>query len=435
VLLVLVMVAAFALAGCGGPAATDTVTVLGSWTGDEQSGFLAMARGFEQKYGIHVDYTGTRDASAVLASDLKDGHPPDLAVLATPGELRQDAAAGTLLPIDAALSSKGLTSQYGPGWLKLMQATGRSGASHYYAVIVKAALKSVIWYDPRNLPASDLALLTSSHLTWKQLTGLANGLAAGGTTPWCMGLEDSSSSGWPGTDWIEDILLHQSGPQVYDRWVAGTLPWTSPPVVQAWQEFGQIANTPGSVRGGTGAELLTNYGQAGQPLFGSPPGCYLDHEASFIPAFYAQDRLGLSGTHPRAGTDFRFIPFPALTAAGQGAEEVAGDLLGMFRDTPAARELIGYLTTPRAQEAWISQPGSGAISVNRLIPLGDYPDPVSRNLANNLTHAVGIRFDASDSMPQVMQNAFYAAVLEYLDSPGQLNVILHGLDQVRKSAY
>ena len=206
------MVAAFALPGCGGPAATDTVTVLGTWTGDEQSGFLAMARGFEQKYGIHVDYTGTRDARAVLASDLKDGNPPDLAVLATPGDLRQDAAAGTLVPIDAALSSAGLTSQYGPGWLKLMQATGPSGASHYYAVIVKAALKSVIWYDPRNLPASDLALLTSSHLTWEQLMGLANGLAAGGTTPWCMGLEDSSNSGWPGTDWIEDILLHRVRP-------------------------------------------------------------------------------------------------------------------------------------------------------------------------------------------------------------------------------
>lgn len=430
------LVAALALPGCGGPAAAGTVTVLGSWTGDEQSGFLAMIRGFEQKYGVRVDYTGTRDASAVLASDLKDGNPPDLAVLATPGELRQDAAAGTLVSLDTALSSAGLTSQYGPGWRKLMRAAGPSGTSHYYAVIVKAALKSVIWYDPRNLPASDLAQLTAPHLTWAQLMRLTGGMVAGSTTPWCMGLEDSSSSGWPGTDWIEDILLHQSGPQVYDQWVAGTLPWTSPLVVRAWQVFGQIANTPGQVRGGTEAELLTSYGQAGQPLFSSPPGCYLDHEASFITAFYTQAKLSLpgSGVHPRPGTDFRFIPFPALAAAGQGAEEVAGDLLGMFRDTTAARELIAYLTTPQAQEAWIRRPGSGAISVNRLVPLGDYPDSVSRNLADTLSRATNVRFDASDSMPEVMQNAFYGAVLRYLDSPGQLNVILRGLDQVRKSA-
>jgi alpha-glucoside transport system substrate-binding protein len=67
--------------------------------------------------------------------------------------------------------------------------------------------------------------------------------------------------------------------------------------------------------------------------------------------------------------------------------------------------------------------------------LTGYPDPVSRDLAETLSHAADVRFDASDSMPQVLQNAFYSAVLEYLDSPGQLNVILHGLDQVRKAAY
>jgi alpha-glucoside transport system substrate-binding protein len=436
VLFALMLLAGCALCGCGSPAATGVVTVLGSWTGDEQAGFLAMVRGFERKYGIRVDYTGTRAASAVLASDLKDGSPPDLAVLARPGELGQYAADGSLLPIDRAVGSAGLAGQYGPGWLRLMQAQGPSGARHYYAIIVKAALKSVIWYDPRKLPARDLALLTSPRLTWAQLTALAGSLAKDGTAPWCMGLEDSSSSGWPGTDWIEDILLHQSGPAVYDSWVAGTLPWESAPVVQAWQAFGQIANAPGKVRGGTEAELLTNYGQAGQPMFAGPPGCYLDHEGSFITGFYTQDRLGSpgSGAHPRPGTDFRFVPFPALAAAGQGTEEVAGDLLGMFHDTPAARELIAYLTTPQAQEAWIRLPGSGAISANRLVPLADYPDPVSRDLAGNLTSAADVRFDASDSMPEVMQSAFYGAVLEYLDSPGQLNVILRGLDRVRKAA-
>jgi alpha-glucoside transport system substrate-binding protein len=438
------LVAALALAGCGDPAGAatgTTVTVLGTWTGDEQSGFEAMVSGFEQKYGIRVDYTGTRDSSAVLTSDLEDGNPPDLAVLSTPGQLSQYAAAGTLIPLDDALASARLASQYGPGWLRLMQEAGPAGARHYYAIIVKAALKSVIWYDPRQLPASDLAVLTSPHLTWGQLMGLSSSLAAGGTTPWCIGMEDSSSSGWPGTDWIEDILLHQSGPAAYDRWIAGTLPWTSAPVEQAWRTFGQIANTPGMVHGGTRAELLTNYGLAGQPMFDSPPGCYLDHEGSFITAFYTQDTLGSAGpdshpaAHPQPGTDFRFVPFPALTPAGQGTEEVAGDLLGMFRDTPAARKLIAYLTTPRAQEAWISRPGSGAISVNNLVPLRDYPDPVSRALANNLTHARDVEFDASDSMPQVMENAFYSAVLEYLDRPSQLNAILSGLDQVQKAAY
>ena len=125
----------------------------------------------------------------------------------------------------------------------------------------------------------------------------------------------------------------------------------------------------------------------------------------------------------------------ALSDADLAAWQSFRSLLGMFRDAPAARKLIAYLTTPEAQEAWIKRPGSGAISVNRLVPLGDYPDPVSRELARDLITARSVRFDASDSMPQVMESAFNNAVLEYLDSPVQLEVILRGLDQVRKVAY
>ena len=77
-MLALALLAALGLAACASPArGQPVVTVLGSWTGAEQSGFLAMLGGFEKKVrDLRLDYTGTRDADAVLASDLKDGHPP-----------------------------------------------------------------------------------------------------------------------------------------------------------------------------------------------------------------------------------------------------------------------------------------------------------------------------------------------------------------------
>ena len=225
--------------------------------------------------------------------------------------------------------------------------------------------------------------------------------------------------------------------QVYDEWVAGTLPWTSAPITQAWQAFGQVAARAGHVYGGTPSELATAFGTVGQSMFTSPPGCYLDHEGSFITGFYALDTLGpsRSGRHPQPGRGFNFIPFPALTSTDRNNIEVAGDLLGMFHDTPAAEKFIAYLTTPEAQEAWISLPGSGAISANKDVPVTNYPDPVSRDIAKTLTQAANVRFDGSDSMPLTMETAFYNAVLEYLDNPGQLHAILQGLDHVRKAAY
>lgn len=265
---VIVLLLAPGLAGCGHqPGGARIVTVLGPWTGTERAGFLAMMRGFERNTGIQVDYTGTRDADAVLASDVKNGDLPDLAVLATRGELSQLAAAGRLMPLEGALDLKTMTRQYGPGWLRLMQATGPAGQRHYYAIIIKATLKSLIWYDPASFPASDSRKLTSPGLTWTKLMSLTTSLRAAGETPWCAGMADGSRSGWPGTDWIEDIVLHQAGPAVYDRWAAGALPWTSAPIAAAWRTFGQVAASAGAVHGGTEAELATSYGVAGQPMF------------------------------------------------------------------------------------------------------------------------------------------------------------------------
>jgi len=107
----------------------------------------------------------------------------------------------------------------------------------------------------------------------------------------------------------------------------------------------------------------------------------------------------------------------------------------MFHDTPATRKLVAYLTTPQAQRAWISRRSSGALTVNRRVPLSAYPDDVSRALARILIRATSIHFDASNSMPQAMENAFDNAVLQYLDSPGRLGVILRGLDQIRTTVY
>lgn len=442
VLGVFVLIFALGLAGCGHqPGGETVVTVLGPWTGSERAGFLAMMRGFERNTGIQVDYTGTRDADAVLASDLKNDDLPDLAILATRGELSQLAAAGSLVPLGGALDLKTMARQYGPGWLRLMQATGPAGQRHYYAVIIKATLKSLIWYDPASFPATDLRPLSSPALTWAKLESLTNSLSAAGKTPWCAGMADGSRSGWPGTDWIEDIVLHQSGPAVYDRWAAGALPWTSAPIVRAWRMFGRVAASAGAVHGGTEAELATSYGVAARPMFEYPPGCYLDHEGSFIVGFYPADLPNAPETaygrpaRPRPGADFRFISFPPITAASRGADEVSADLAGMFHDTPAARKLVAYLTTPQAQRAWISRPGSGALTVNQQVPLSAYPDGVSRALAKILIHATSIHFDASNSMPQIMEDAFDNAVLQYLDNPARLGVILRGLDQIRLAAY
>ena len=182
------------------------------------------------------------------------------------------------------------------------------------------------------------------------------------------------------------------------------------------------------VYGGPTTELTLNFGNGGDQLFADPPGCYLHHQASFITDFFVQNNPNLKPVE-----DFDFFGFPDINPQYSGAVEAAGDLFGMFNDTPQARALMKYLVTPEAQAIWVQR--GGALSPNQQVPLDTYPDPLSRKAAEILTSAEIVRFDASDLMPQAMNNAFLRGILDYVQNPGNLDSILTNLDNVQRESY
>jgi alpha-glucoside transport system substrate-binding protein len=419
------------LTSCSHRASPVTIlTIQGPWTGAEQKDFDQVINFFNNHHhGIHASYKGYRDIGQVLQSEVQNGDAPDLADLSSPEAVAYYASQGDIYPLDKVLNSREITQSYSPQWLQLDMA----GTHYIYAVTVKADVKSIIWYDPQRLP--------EPPATWDQLLAFGQQQARGGTAPWCLGVADTTASGWPGTDWIADILLHQSGELAYQKWTDGTLQWTSSQVRDAWQTWGEIV-APGQVYGGSISSLVTDYNNAGAPMFDLRPGCDLDHEGSFIMADYELDSLP-GGGHPQPGTNFDFFQFPEIGPAGSTAVQVSADFMSMFRNSPQAREFIRFLATKQAQEIWPEIAGGGAFSVDQKVPPSIYKNPasgktdqVSAGIAAILaSHSNTLCFDAADLMPEAMQTAFYLGVLEYLQNPNQLTAILQGLDNVRIGAY
>lgn len=387
--------------------AKGTVTVLASWTGAEEDDFRKVLQAFTDKTGIAFDYRGTRALDQVLTSDVQRGTPPDVAVLPNPGSLAGYVRQGKLKPLGDVLGEQPTGS-----W----QTLEKVGTQQQYGVAVKADLKSAVWYATANLPGPKPA-------TWAELLALSGKLTADGRTPWCLGLGAPPTSGWPGTDWIEDILLHTAGPEFYQDWAAGKVEWTAPEIRKAWTDWGALVTPAGAVRGGAAAALLTDFVDAGRPLFTTPPGCLLEHQASFIMGGYRAPRA--DGTAPEPARDFDFFRFP-----GPQVAEVSADLAGMFTGTPQARELMKFLASDEAQRIWPGVHRGNVFSVSKTVT-GVYDDDVSRRVAQTLTEGQ-LCFDASDLMPATMTDAFYRAVLEYVNNPGRLPDLLGQLETVRR---
>jgi alpha-glucoside transport system substrate-binding protein len=390
----------------------QTVKIIATWSGDEQKAFLAMVAPWEQKTGAKVSYTGTRDINTILATGVASGVLPDLAGLPGPGQMNEYYKAGALKTLDDVLD----LDAYKADTAKALVDLGTTSDGKIGGVFIKAAVKGLIWYNPK---LHDYA--SAPPATWDDLTSQATANKGAAQSIWCVGLESGAASGWPGTDWIEDFVLRTAGPQVYNDWAAGKVTFSDPKIKNAFTLFGDVIK---NAYGGAATVNTTAFQSGGDPLFANPPGCEFHHQASFI--------TGLGAFKPlKAGTDYNFFPFPDIDTQYAGAVEGAADLFGMFHDTPAAKSLMAYLVTPEAQDIWVKI--GGALSANNKAV--DYPDDIAKRSADLLNNAKIFVFDASDLMPNALQSAFLTGIVDYVKDPTKLDSILANLDSIQKTAY
>ncbi|MFF7730590.1 extracellular solute-binding protein [Streptomyces sp. NPDC008001] len=384
------------------------ISVLASWTDAEEARFRAVLAAYMAEYHVKVDYQGTTALREVLLSRLDAGNPPDVAILPSLGEVRSYVASKTP-PRELTPVLKGTLGKYGPLWAPRFGDKG----DEVYAVAVKADLKSIVWYDPARGRAP-------------------SALAARGGGQWCAGMGGDATSGWPGTDWIEDILLQQNGTEAYERWARGELPWSEGAVPRAWEAFGAVFT-----REPAAAALKDDFGQE---IFTSDQ-CTLQHQASFIRDARYTGRAAFAPTRE---------VLPGI-ARGPAASEVSADFATLFAKkggrAGAAEALMRFLTTKEAQKVWAGavppEEKDRKITTNPGRPFfvtadAPRPDPRTERVNAAINAALDSRqpkcLDASDVMPLRMRFAFQHGVLDYLSDPGpeKQRQVLAYLESVRK---
>lgn len=405
----------WALSACaGGGLGNDRppadITILGTITGQGSQEIEAILAPFTEATGFTVDYQGTDAFTTILPLDLAAGHSPDLALFPQPGLMADLAQEGHLIPLNQVVDSNDLEAALGENWLALGKLQGEA-----YGLPLRVYLKGLVWYRPDQFATQGYTVPT----TWDELQALTNHMIADGQTPWCLGLESGEATGWVATDWIEDIVLRQSGPEIYDRWVHHDLPFTDPAIKQAFETFGTIALNPQAVRGGRVGVLGTPFGDSPLPLFRDPPGCYLHDQSNFITAFFPP-KVNLD-------EDVAFFPLPPMDPQAPPTILVGAVQLGVLRDSPAVRALVNYLLTPEPHQLWASF--GGHLSPFAAVDGDAYGDAPARAEVALLKQAQVIRFDASDAMPAAVgTGSFWEGAVDYL-SGVDLDTVLREIDR------
>ncbi|HVB59602.1 MAG TPA: ABC transporter substrate-binding protein [Ktedonobacteraceae bacterium] len=419
--------AAALLAACTGesagsnsaPTVTNTVDVLNVWTGEEQASFQAVVTPFESQNNIKVSIETTRDLDAVLTSRIRSNNPPGIAVLPNPAKMQQLASQHQLVPLNSMLDMSTITASYASGWINLGTYKGSM-----YALFYKAANKGTIWYSPKRFHAIGAQV----PATWQDLLALSTTLANTGKYPWSMGASSGSTSGWPAADWLAEIYLNQSGPDMYSKWYNHQIPWTDASIKSAFQAFGQIVGGKHYIKGAPLAILATGFQDASYLPFNTPPDAYMYYLGDFTEGF-------ITGQfpHARPGTDFNFFPFPTINARYQNAVTAGADVIVALKNTTAVQKLVQYLATPEAQTIWVRR--GGFTATNKNVNLSAYPNPVAANSAKMLASASIFAFGADDLMPPAVENAFWQGMLTFIEDQSMLDSILDQIESTAQQAY
>jgi alpha-glucoside transport system substrate-binding protein len=391
-----------AIALVAGAAQAEQLTVFGPWLSPEAEIVTEILRVFTERTGHEVSYVGSDSFEQQIVVDTEAGSAPNIAIFPQPGLAADMARRGFLTPLKPEVSDW-VKENYAAGqsWVDLASFAGPDGKHDLYGMFFRVDLKSLVWYSPENFEDAGYEIPT----TMEDLKALTDQIVADGGTPWCIGLGSGGATGWPATDWVEDMMLRTQPPEVYDAWVSNELPFNSPEVIGAIEEFGWFARNDAYVAGGAGAVASTDFRDSPKGLFSSPPQCYMHRQASFIPAFFPE------GT--QVGVDADFFYFPAFANKDLGAPVLgAGTLVAITNETDAAHELVAFLQEPEAHEIWMSK--GGFLTPHKGVDTSKFVDDTSRRLNEILLGATTFRFDGSDLMPGgVGAGSFWTGMVDY----------------------
>lgn len=364
-----------------------TVSVYTSIVAPEDKAHKDSYKLFTQCTGAEVKYEGSKEFEAQLVVRVRSGNPPDIAYLPQPGLLNTLVKdTGKVLEAPDTVAAN-VDKWWGEDWKGYGTVDGK-----FYAAPLGANVKSFVWYSPKMFQDKGWTIPT----TWDEMTALSDKIAASGMKPWCAGIGSGEATGWVVTDWLEDALLRDVGPDVYDQWVKHEIPFNDPQIVSSLDRVGGILKNDKYVNAGIGdveSIATTTFQDGGLPV--AKGECAMHRQASFYASFWPE------GTKVAEDGDVFAFYLPPTNEANGKPVLGGGEFVAAFENRPEVQAFQTYLASDTwANEKGKASPLGGWVSANTGLDVANLVSPIDQLSAKTFQDPEAVfRFDGSDLMP------------------------------------
>jgi alpha-glucoside transport system substrate-binding protein len=417
ILAVTALVTVSALAGCGGGSGSGkddkSVTIWSSIDQPVQDGLNKTLTAEAKAKGITVKWQKVENINQLIMQKIQANDTPDIAFIPQPGVVGDIVKRNKAFALDNVVDKSALEKSMIPGTLDAGTVNGK-----LYGLLVSANVKSLVFYPKKAWATAKYTPPT----TIDGLNQLTDQIKSDGNTPWCMGIESDTATGWPATDWFEDLIMRVGSPDDYKNWVTHKTKFDSDVVKKAADEFSKLMFTDGNVLGGRKAIASTNFGTAGNPMFKAPkPGCWMYKQGSFITGFFPKNIV--SSLDDNVGV----FGFPPATEGGDNPVLGGGDMATMLDDSQSTKDVMKMLS---ATDIGNDAAGSSSfISPHKDFDVSKYPNEVTRQVAGVAYKSTEFLFDGSDQMPgEVGAGTFWKDMTAWISGQEDLGTALKNID-------
>ena len=402
--------------GASGAGQTGTadgiVKIEGPLIGNDAKLLEQSWAGWEKTNHIKIEYSGSSNFQEQIGGEAQQGNPPDLAIFEQPGLINDLAKLGYIQKLPSNVKST-VDSTFPSQWVNYTTV----GSTDYAAPLL-AKLDGWVFYSPAAFDKLNLKIPTN----WSQLLTLTEYLRANsGQAPWCEGFASDASSGAAGESWINDLVLREDGPTVYDEWAAHKVLFTDPAIEKAFNDAAEILQNRDWVNAGFGGVASINTTTTAQVASALESGkCLMTMQSSSFLDDLQTTSKGVETVGPQQNI-WAFI-LPPINS-GSTPFTVTGDFVAAFSNDSDTVKVQNYL----ASAAWATSRVKlgGAISPATAVTPSTSPEELL-NASDALLESSNatIRLSASDLMPSVVgEGTFLSGMVDWINGTPMTKVL------------
>lgn len=393
------------------PAAASTggqITISTGMTNPElQKQMDETVAAFKTDTGItaQVNAINSEEYKQAIRTYLASNDPPDVLSWNAGNRARFFIDKGLILPITDMFTSD-LADVYSPGFQKLAQ--GKDG--EYYFVPTTYNWWA-IYYRPSIF---EKAGVKAPIETWDDLLSACDTFRAAGIAPITIG----TKSPWPAAGWFDYINMRTNGPEFHVTLTDGEAAYNSPEVKETFKHWNELLEHKCFIENPESME----WEDALKPLVNGEAAMYL--MGSFITEAYPDEQEN----------DLDFFRFPMINDVPVG-EDAPTD--GFFasaktKNPDGAKAFLSYVGSREYQEQ--AARNLKRLATNKDVPLDIYVPAAQQGIRMIQSADYVAQFYDRDTTPEMAEKGM-AAFVQFMNNPGDVDMILDALDQERQRIF